>query len=52
MRTVAMILIITSLLFCGLAAVAQEEAAPGASMAPVVEGAPGQETVEGAPGAV
>jgi hypothetical protein len=52
MRTITMLLIITSLLVCGLAAPAQqEEGQPGAPTASAVEDAPGQETVESAPGA-
>lgn len=52
MRTVTMLFVITSLLVCGLAVAAQEEAAPGAPTDSSVEGAPGSETgvVEGAPG--
>jgi hypothetical protein len=50
MRTAITLLVITSLLLCGLTAVAQQEAAPGTPTDSSVEAAPGAETVEGAPG--
>lgn len=52
MRTITTLLVITSLLACGLVAAAQQEAQPGVPTAPAVEGTPGSETgaVEGAPG--